>query len=242
MTQLAEESAMTPPRAEAEHALDVEEAPTSGLSPGELEALVLEPGQIVPVPTGRGYMPEAKRDDQCSPPEIVDPVRLIFGGTIDLDPCSNPFSIVGAEREVMLPEWEAAAGELMLPSRLARVTFGDGLVARPWKGNVYFNPVYAHEVLVPFMATAAAAAATGEAHCIMLSIVKTSLMGWQEHAPKAAAACFLKGRVSYLVPGEDKRVNAPFHSCLMLWTQSRELVHRFNFTLDGKLGYCTRPA
>lgn len=234
MTQQADQSAMTPPRAEAEHLPDVAEAPTSGLT-----LTAQEPAEQA---TGRGYMPEAKRDDQCTPPEIVDEVRWILGGSIDLDPCSNPWSVVGAEREVMLPEWEAAAHTVLEPERLARVTFGDGLAAVPWRGNLYVHPPYAHEVLVPFMAAAAAAAASGAADCIMLSIVKTSLMGWQEHAPKAAATCWLKGRVSYLVPGEDKRVNAPFHSCLMLFTRSRHLVHRFNFALDGKLGHCTRPA
>ncbi len=38
-----------------------------------------------------------------TPPRIVDPVRLFYGGVIDLDPCSNTGSIVKAQTEYMLP-------------------------------------------------------------------------------------------------------------------------------------------
>jgi hypothetical protein len=202
-----------------------------------LEALEQASAAATPA---RGYMPASSRDDQCTPPEIVEVVRWIFGGTIDLDPCSNPWSVVGAEREVMLPEWEGAE---LSPERHARVTYGDGL-AIPWKGRKYLNPPYGAEPLTAFMNNARHAAALGEGPSIMLTKVKSSLRGWQVHVPPAASTCWLKGRVSYLVPGEEKRVNAPFCSALILWADpiDRELLHRFNYALDGRLGYCSRRA
>lgn len=42
--------------------------------------------------------------DWCSPPKVLDPVHEFFGGIIDLDPCSNDKSIVGATVEFKLPE------------------------------------------------------------------------------------------------------------------------------------------
>ena len=40
----------------------------------------------------------------CTPPKYVDVIKRFWGGRIDLDPCSNPFSIVHADTEFMLPE------------------------------------------------------------------------------------------------------------------------------------------
>lgn len=45
---------------------------------------------------------EPTTDDHCTPPEIVE--RILAMGEIDLDPCSNPSSIVPARERVMLPD------------------------------------------------------------------------------------------------------------------------------------------
>ena len=51
----------------------------------------------------------------CTPPHIIDSVKEVFGGTIELDPCSNRDSTVDADIEYCLPHtdglkepWDAA--------------------------------------------------------------------------------------------------------------------------------------
>ena len=70
---------------------------------------------------GRQSISETK--DWCTPPQIIASVREVFDGVIGLDPCSNSFSLVGAEKEYRLPE-------------------NDGL-RDPWDAStIYVNPPY----------------------------------------------------------------------------------------------------
>jgi hypothetical protein len=186
-------------------------------------------------PPARPYMPtKAATEDWCTPPEIVEVVSRIFGGRIDLDPASNPWSVVGAEREVWLPKWAEGA-----PAVPGRVHVGDG-IRTEWSGNVFTNPPYG-KGLDDFMDRSARCARGDEAgHVIMLGPSKTSRACWQRAVPKAPAVCFIDGRVEYLLPNGE-RTNAPFHSALILWTKDRELVHRFSWYLDGKLGHVMSP-
>lgn len=184
-----------------------------------------EPAKALP------YLPvKAKTEDWCTPPEILEAVRDVFEGRIDFDPCSNPYSVVGAQRRVMLPKWadsEAARGE--------DVVIGDGLEV-PWAGYVFFNPPYSHVLLGRFMARAARTALGGAGHGIGLVPSKTDIGAWHESVPASAAVCFLKGRVKHLLPDGTQADPATFSQSLVLWTPSRELTHRFALRLDGKLG------
>jgi ParB family chromosome partitioning protein len=185
--------------------------------------------------TAAPYQPtKAKTEDWCTPEYLLAAARDILG-TIDLDPCSNPFSIVHASREVMLPKWAGVARTA--PQALGTETiFGDGTaLAIEWAGNIFFNPPYAHKPMGRFMERAVRLQLARCGSAIGLLPSKTSLEVWHEHVPAAPAVCFLDKRVTYRVPdGPD--TNAPFHSALVLWTASRRLVHRFAERLDGQLG------
>jgi hypothetical protein len=39
-----------------------------------------------------------------TPPELVQPIKEFWVGKIDLDPCSNEYSLVKAEKEIILPQ------------------------------------------------------------------------------------------------------------------------------------------
>jgi hypothetical protein len=206
--------------------------------PPELE-LDLE----LPAPEpARPYMPtKAGTEDWCSPRSILDAVRPIFGGKIDLDPCSNPWSIVGAELEVWLPKWrdQHLATGRELPSR---VVAGDGLEV-PWVGNVYVNSPFDASTLGAFMDRARRAGEAEEASTILLSPSKTDIRAWHRSAPAAAAICFLEGRVDFIVPGASSAhgTSAPMPTALLLFTADRELVHRFAWYLDRKHGHVLFP-
>ncbi|MGC1374908.1 MAG: hypothetical protein WA821_01710, partial [Anaerolineales bacterium] len=51
-----------------------------------------------------GRQSVSKKKDWQTPKKYVDAVKEVFGGTIHLDPCSSPYSIVKAEVEYRLPE------------------------------------------------------------------------------------------------------------------------------------------
>jgi hypothetical protein len=193
---------------------------------------------------GDPYLPvKPKTEDWCTPPEILDPVRRIFGGTIDFDPCSNPHSIVGAKREVMLPTWNSGTWD-WAPGRRELVIFGDGLEV-PWLGNAFFNPPYSPKPMGEFMRRALVYAPPRDTPCassIGFVPSKTSGKAWQDSVPGAQAVCFLNRRVRHLMPDGSLGDGAPFHQALVLWTSSRELVHCFCLELDGRLGHVMVPA
>lgn len=177
------------------------------------------------------YMPvKAKLEDQNTPERILAPVRRIFGGEIDFDPCGNPTSIVGAKRQIWLQKWAEGrtwSGGVVLPPD---VTVGDGLEV-PWAGSTFVNPPYSARILTAFMRRAREAARRG-VPTIMLTKVKL-IKGWHENVRAAPAVCFIDGRLVFGGAGGEC---APFDCALVLWTESRELVNRFALELDGKLG------
>ncbi|MFA7121436.1 MAG: DNA N-6-adenine-methyltransferase [Bacilli bacterium] len=72
---------------------------------------------------GPAPMFSSNTGDWYTPPEIVEAVRDLFGGRIDLDPCSN-------------------SHEAPNVPALAHLTRDDDGLSRPWSGRVYLNPPY----------------------------------------------------------------------------------------------------
>lgn len=195
------------------------------------------------------YMPtKAAVEDWTTPEEVLVPVRKVFGGEIDFDPCGNPMSIVGAKRQVWLPKWLGI--RVMKPSPLPPeptqeqidryinppvvlerakppdVILGDGLF-HGWSGSTFVNPPYDAKTLAAFMARARAAAARG-VPVIMLTKLKLT-KGWHASVPAAPAVCFIDHRLTF---GGGNGDSAPFDCALILWTQSRTLVNRFALEME----------
>ena len=59
----------------------------------------------------------------CTPSKYVEAIKKVFDGDIELDPCSNPWSIVGAKTEFTLPQ-------------------SDGLLEKWNHETIYVNPPY----------------------------------------------------------------------------------------------------
>ena len=57
-----------------------------------------------PVTDFAGRSVNSQSQHWCTPPKYVDAVKKVFGGEIELDPCSNKDSIVHAKTEFLLPE------------------------------------------------------------------------------------------------------------------------------------------
>lgn len=145
-----------------------------------------------------GHIQTAKRQDWCTPKEIVEVVRTIFNGKIDLDPCSNSQSIVGAKEEWVLT---------------------NGLTI-PWgPRNVFANPPYGRG-LDKWVAKASSEAGVHDAEVIMLLPAAVDTGRWQHVIfPTAQAVCWIKGRVKFIGAAQG----APFASALVYWGQHTEM-------------------
>lgn len=122
------------------------------------------------------------RQDWNTPEGVIDRVRAF--DAIGLDPCSNAGAIVGASTE-----W-----------RLERD--GDSLT-RDWRGHgvVFVNPPYGPHLL-RWMAKCAASGA----EVITLTPARTDTKWWQNHAARASAICYWRGRITF----RGARDPAPF--------------------------------
>ena len=62
--------------------------------------------------------------DWCTPKKYVNAAKRVFGGRIALDPCSNEWSIVGAEREDSLPERDGLTDSWDFPTIYVNPPYG----------------------------------------------------------------------------------------------------------------------
>lgn len=135
-----------------------------------------------------------------TPADIAASVRAAFGGQIELDPCSNEHSIVGAQREYRLPET-------------------DGLQA-PWDAKTIFvNPPYGSDPqrgtrIIHWFQRISMAASQGS-EVIALVPVATNTKHWKDHVfPEASSICFLaQPRLRFLIEGEG----APMACAVIYW-------------------------
>lgn len=140
-----------------------------------------------------------------TPQKYVAAVKQFFGGEIDLDPCSNPHSIVNARVEFCLPE-------------------KDGL-KEPWSyGRIFVNPPYGTDRvrgtrIKHWLGKCAAAHAEHGAEVLALVPVAANTGHWKNHVwGSAAAIAFLYDtRLKFLENGRDSGKGAPMSCCMIYW-------------------------
>ena len=140
-------------------------------------------------------------DSLCTPPLIIDPVRELFEGVIDCDPCSNPHSIVGAVK-----------------------TFTWGGLIRPWgtkqkPSKTYENHPYS--INEPWIDKAVYEMRIGNVReLVILCMTATSTKWWQKamieprRNPRVICTCRLK----FLGPnGKPLKSGARFDTSLIYY-------------------------
>lgn len=127
----------------------------------------------------------ATTHDWLTPPEILNAL-----GEFDLDPCASEFQ-----------PWRTAKQQF---------TIKDDGMAREWQGRVWCNPPYG-----PFAARwLERCAAHGNAVALVFARTETAV--FQDHAfEKADAMLFLRGRLSFRLPGGGRAGNAGAPSVLI---------------------------
>lgn len=159
------------------------------------------------------------KNDWCSPPEIVEPVRAFFGGSIDLDPCSNPNSTVRAAHEFIYPEQNG--------------------LTDPWVGRTaYVNPPYSRDktqgtTIYDWFKKMHSVARMSMLDKEIIALVPGAYetKAWRNFVwyGGADAVCLLKKRTKFLGAG----CGAKFPTALIYWGENAE---RFARHFDPSLG------
>ncbi len=151
----------------------------------------------------------SKTKNWCTPQKYVNAVKEVFGGTINLDPCSNFDSIVKAEHEFIFP-------------------YQDGLM-EPWDfERIYVNPPYGYDKetgtsIKDWFEKIAGAYARGS-EIIALVPVATNTSHWKNFVyPVASSVCFLYDtRLKFFINGREDTKGAPMSCCMIYYGENNE--------------------
>lgn len=159
-----------------------------------------------------------------TPPKYVEAVKAFFGGQIDLDPCSNEWSVVNAKVEYRLPEH-------------------DGLKAS-WKyKKIFVNPPYGKDRhrgtgIKSWLQRCELANTTYGSEVLALVPVAVNTTHWKKYVfGKARSLCFLADtRLKFLVNGKDGGKGAPMACSMVYWGADHErfvkIFHKYGAVLS----------
>lgn len=133
---------------------------------------------------------------QLTPAYVLDPVRVALGGSIGLDPCTEPDNPTGAERFYTPPQ--------------------DGAVL-PWDAeSAFVNPPYS-KARERWVERCIQAAADGT-RVVLLMPAATDTRIFQRAMRSSSAVVFVKGRLKFGVLRPNRRQVAASHpSALIGW-------------------------
>ncbi len=140
-----------------------------------------------------------------TPHKYVKAVKEVFGGFIDLDPCSNNYSVVGAKTEYRLPEQ-------------------DGL-RETWNfETIFVNPPYGIDkdrgtTIKNWLSNCASAHEKYGSEVLALVPIAANTAHWKRFIfTKAKAICFLYDtRLKFLENGQDIGKGAPMACSMIYW-------------------------
>lgn len=141
----------------------------------------------------------------CTPLKYVQAVRDFFDGVVDLDPCSNRFSLVNANVEYSLPG-------------------SDGL-AEPWNARtVYVNPPYGRDRsrntgIRDWLRKCSEAPKLFNAEVLALVPVATNTRHWKDYVFGVAEglAFLYDTRLKFLEDGRESDKGAPMSCAMIYW-------------------------
>jgi hypothetical protein len=170
---------------------------------------------------GRKIVTENK--DWGTPETYVRAVREFFSGAIDLDPCSNEWSIVRARVEYRLPEHDGLKDSWNFKRIYVNPPYG--LDRRSGTGikNWLYRCAYAHKNF--------------GSEILALVPVATNTGHWKKYVfGKARSICFLADtRLKFLVNGENGGKGAPMSCAMIYWGNDHERFLRVFGTFGAVL-------
>lgn len=149
---------------------------------------------------------QCKSTDYITPPDIIEKIKIAFGGEIGLDPATTIHNPVGAKNWCATP-------------------FSDGL-KWPWghQGGVFVNPPYG-KVLHAWVHKICMEAMNGTAIIALLPGQRFETKIWQELLlphPRLNYLTMLRGRVQFLLPDGSSIANSnPYGSMLYVFNSAK---------------------
>jgi len=141
---------------------------------------------------------------------VLDRLIVPILGAVDLDPCSNRWSIVPAP-----------------------VAWRRGALERPWFGRVYMNNPYSKNGR--WVKKCAAELEAGHVVAILaLMPAAPTTVWWLDALRTVAASAMLRGRITFGGASQG----AMFGSGLLLWTHDAATTERFMFAVRSWGGTC----
>jgi hypothetical protein len=162
----------------------------------------------------------------CTPQKYVKAVREMFNDNIELDPCSNIFSIVGADVEYIFPK-------------------NDGL-SESWNfRTIYVNPPYGADrvtgtTIKHWLKKCAEAHKRYGSEVLALIPVAPNTTHWKYYVfGEAASICFLYDtRLKFIIDGDDDNKGAPMACCMVYWgnniSKFRSIFLKFGAVVDTR--------
>jgi hypothetical protein len=148
--------------------------------------------------------------DWGTPRKYVLSVKKVFGGGVDLDPCSNEHSLVGARVEYRLPQQDGLKESWDFPT-------------------IFVNPPYGIDQergtsIKHWLYRCAAAHRQHASEVIALVPVATNTGHWKNYVfGRATAICFLYDtRLRFLIEGRDEGKGAPMSCATVYWGREYE--------------------
>lgn len=154
--------------------------------------------------------------DWCTPPHILKAISKFYNGEIDLDPCSNQFSIVKAKTEFKLP-------------------YQDGLKEEWNYKHIFVNPPYGRNrenntSIKDWLNKCLEAKEKYNSEVIVLVPVATNTSHWKEYVfGRADMICFLSDtRLKFMLNGEIVKKGASMACCIIYYgDRCQEFIENF---------------
>jgi phage N-6-adenine-methyltransferase len=127
--------------------------------------------------------------DWMSPRHVIEAVRKVLGGRIDLDPASSE----PAQKRIRARTFYTAK---------------DGGLTKAWRGRTFVNPPYSRGHIERFVAKLVDEVKTGNVTAAILLVNSTTSARWYHKALDASSAiCLPRGNLEFEKPNGDKGKN-----------------------------------
>ncbi|WP_296305017.1 DNA N-6-adenine-methyltransferase [uncultured Desulfovibrio sp.] len=153
----------------------------------------------------------------CTPPKYIEAIELFFSGIIDLDPCSNEYSLVNSRIRYALPE-------------------RDGLHESWNYKNIFVNPPYGADTIRKttikhWIYKCEEANRIYNSEVLALVPVATNTRHWKDYIfGKASCICFLYDtRLKFYIDGMSDDKGAPMSCAMVYWgINIKKFIHIFS--------------
>jgi hypothetical protein len=167
-----------------------------------------------------GRKNNAEKKDWNTPPKYIKPITEFFGGKIELDPCSNQYSLVNAVNNYLYPE-------------------NDGLMESWNFSSIFVNPPYGKsngKTLYDWIYKGASENRKYQSEIIYLIPVATNTKHFKEIIfKKFKSICFLEDtRLKFYNEGIEDKKGAPM-ACCLCYIGNRTYEFKEKFSQFGKV-------